>query len=296
MHFGRLLVPIAAAAGLTALVLVATAPAGAAPPRHPAASPRAQLSIAMHTNPVEFVPGAGLTGSILHSQNWAGYVALPKSKAGRFRAISAQFRVPRVNCTKTPHTISVHWVGLDGFSLSASHPNKTVEQDGVLAQCAGAKGRTAQYAAWWENFPANPIRVAFRIHPGNLIVSSVIHKTKPGAHHNQYNLIVRDLTTHKRLNVWKKCGAKSCQDNTAEIISEAPTGKAGILPLSDYRTIKYAKIRITNLRAKVGGISSSMWKHDKIVQFDTAGHLLAMPTVLFGHGGRGFNVTWHRRA
>jgi hypothetical protein len=288
MHFGRLLVPIPAAAGLTALALIAAAPAGAAPAGRAAAAPRAQHSMVMHSNPIRFVPGASTLGSTVHSQNWSGYVSVPKTKAGGFKAIRATFDVPSVNCSKSPHSLSVHWVGIDGFR------NKTVEQDGVLAQCAGKKGRTAQYAAWWENFPANPIRVAFRVRPGDAVIASVFHKTAAGAHHNQYNLVLKDVTSGRRLNVWKSCGARSCQNHTAEVISEAPTNSSGnVVPLSDYGIINYESIQVTSKSGHSGGITSSLWNSDKIIQTDLGGHTLATPSALFG--GRAFTSTWHRR-
>jgi hypothetical protein len=287
MHFGRLLVPIPAAAGLTALALVAAAPAGATPAGRAAATPRAQHSMVMHSNPIRLVPGASTFGSTVHSQNWSGYVSVPKTTAGGFKAIKATFDVPSVNCSKSPHSVSVHWVGIDGFT------DKTVEQDGVLAQCAGARGRTAQYAAWWENFPANPIRIAFRVRPGDAIIASVFHKTASGVHHNQYNLVVKDVTTGRRLNIWKSCGARSCKNNSAEIISEAPTGRNGILPLSDYGIINYESIVITSKSGHSGGVNSSAWRSDKIIQ-TRAGHTVASPSALFG--GRAFTSTWHRRS
>ncbi|HEY2553533.1 MAG TPA: G1 family glutamic endopeptidase [Streptosporangiaceae bacterium] len=286
MHFGRLLVPIPVAAGLAALALVASAPAGAAPVRATPAS-TAQHGMVMRSHPVILLPGAAISGGTVHSRNWSGYVSVPKTTAGGFKAISATFNVPSVNCSKTPHSVSVHWVGIDGFG------NKTVEQDGVLSQCAGKGGKTAQYAAWWENFPANPVRVVFRVRPGDAIIASVFHKTAKGVHHNQYNLVVRDVTTGKRLNVWKKCGASTCQNSSAEIISEAPTGANGVLPLSDYGIINYESIKITDKAGQSGGVSSSLWSSDKIIESDSAGHTLATPSALFG--GRAFTSTWHRR-
>ncbi len=140
MLTARRLRPLLAAAGLAGLVIYAAAPAGGA------TTAPASHRQAVHTHPDIFVSGESTTGSTSHSNNWAGYAALPEHSGGSFRFVQATFTVPSINCAATPNAFSVHWVGLDGFATS------TVQQDGIEANCNGI---TPVYSAWWETYPAN---------------------------------------------------------------------------------------------------------------------------------------------
>ncbi|HEY2553531.1 MAG TPA: G1 family glutamic endopeptidase [Streptosporangiaceae bacterium] len=289
MRSRRILYVACGAAGLCALATFTGFAAGAsqAAAPHQAASPKAASPKSPHftVEPMIRVPGASNSGMTLTSGNWAGYVALPRKVSGSFRHVQATFTVPSVNCAKTPKGIAVQWVGLDGFN------SNTVEQDGVQASC-GSGGPV--YAAWWENFPKNPIEVvsSVKVRPGDAITASVFFNAAAGAHHNQYNLVLTDVTNGKSFNLWKPCGASSCPNNSAEVISEAPSNSEGILPLADYGIASFLSVGVTNKAGQRGGIAGKNWTNDRIIQTGKGGHTLATPSPLFG--GKGFSNTWKR--
>jgi hypothetical protein len=278
MHTARLLRPLAVAASVAALAMFAALPAGATA----ASSPHSSKIVQVH--PMIRTPGASTSGTTVSSGNWAGYAALPQHSSGQFRYVAATFTVPSVNCSTTPSSFSVHWVGLDGFNSS------TVEQDGVESDCAGATGNTPTYSAWWETFPGNSIQTVFNVNAGDAIIASVYFNSASGTHHNKYNLVLTDVTSGQSFNLWKACGASSCKNSSAEIISEAPSSGT-ILPLADYGIESFVNVKITDKSKQKGGISSSNWKHDKILQISAAtNHLLASPSVLYG--SHAFSNTW----
>jgi hypothetical protein len=65
--------------------------------------------------------GIRLDGSV-ESNNWGGYAVTGKA----FTDAKGSWVVPKANCTKTPDSYAVIWVGFDGYS------SPTVEQTGTL--------------------------------------------------------------------------------------------------------------------------------------------------------------------
>src|SRR5450755_1129895 len=165
MHTARLLRPLAVAASVAALAMFAALPAGATA----ASSPHSSKIVQVH--PMILTPGASASGTTVSSGNWAGYAALPHHSGGKFRFVEATFTVPSVNCSTTPSSFSVHWVGLDGFNSG------TVEQDGIESDCDGS---TPTYSAWWETFPCNTIQTVFSLKPGDAVIASVYFKSTSG--------------------------------------------------------------------------------------------------------------------
>ena len=105
-----------------------------------------------------------------------------------------------------------------------------------------------------------------------------------------YNLVLDDVTSGQSFNLWEPCGGSSCKNGSAEIISESPSDDTGILPLADYGIMNYVNIGVTDKSGQRGGITSSNWKEDKIIQVGTTGHTLATPGSLFG--SQAFSNTW----
>jgi hypothetical protein len=280
MHIARLLRPFAAGAGLAALAIFAAVPAGAAA----ASSPRLSK---VHTHPMIRLSGNGTTATTVQTLNWAGYAAVPQHSSGSFRFVQASFTVPSVNCTTTPaNSFSVHWVGLDGVNPNSN----TVEQAGVESDCTGSG---PAYSAWWETFPGTAINTVFTLNAGDAVTASVFFNSAPGTHHNQYNLIVTDVTSGQGFNIWKPCGALSCRNNSAEVISEAPSNGTGtVLPLADFGMMNFINAKVTDKSAQKGGISSSNWNHIKIVMVNSSDQTMAAPGSLFG--GQAFSNTWDR--
>jgi hypothetical protein len=280
MHTARFLRPLAVAASVTALAMFAAAPAGATAASSPKPGKIVQVL------PMIRLPGASTTGKTVHTGNWAGYIALPQHSSGKFRFVEATFTVPSVNCGTTPNALSVHWVGLDGFNSG------TVEQDGVESDCNSG---TPAYSAWWETFPGNSIQTVFSLNAGDAVTASVFFNTGSGAHHDQYNLVLTDVTSGQNFNLWKSCASGStCENNSAEIISEAPSSGGTIQPLADYGIENYVNVKIHDKSDQKGGISSSNWNDDKIIQSNSSDQTLATPGSLFG--SHAFSDTWKRES
>jgi hypothetical protein len=282
MQAARLIRPLAAAASLTGLVIFAAAPAGGT-----AGSP-ARHARAVHTHPAIFVPGGSTMESISESNNWGGYAALPQHSGASFRYVQATFTVPSVNCAVTPGAFSVHWVGLDGFGT------KTVQQDGIAANCDGT---TPVYSAWWETYPANQIQTvsAVQVHPGDAVTASVYFNAAKGVHHDEYNLVLTDVSTGQGFSLWKRCGGSTCKNASAEVITEAPSA-AGVLPLADFARISPVNIHVTDKSRQKGGISSPNWDHSKIILVggEVNHPTLAAPGSLLGT--HAFSTTWRRKS
>lgn len=282
MQTARLLRPLLAAASLTGLVIFAAAPAAGT-----AAAPIGRGG-AVHTHPAIFLSGASTTGITSRSNNWAGYAALPEHSRASFRYVQATFTVPSVNCAATTNAFSVHWVGLDGFATG------TVQQDGIEANC---NGTTPVYSAWWETYPAHQIQTvsSVSVSPGDAVTASVYFNRGSGAHHDQYNFMLTDVSNGESFNLWKPCGGSSCKNGSAEVISEAPSS-ASVLPLADFGIISFVNVHVTDKGGQKGGISSSNWNHSKIIMVggEVSHPTLATPGSLFGR--HAFSSTWKRES
>jgi Peptidase A4 family len=202
---------------------------------------------------------------LVHSSNWSGYAAV--GSAGQFTSVSAEWRVPSVNCALDPEAYSAQWVGLDGFN------DKTVEQLGTEADCYYG---VPVYGAWFEMYPAYPTVAHISVRPGDLISASV-HGSD-----GSYHLVITDLTTGKSASRTGKCGS-SCERSSAEVISEAPSSDYGTLPLADFGSVQFSDVQVNS-----ASLLSPNWKTYEIVQRQD-GAILQQPSAL---NGDGFAVTW----
>jgi hypothetical protein len=121
----------AAAVAVATSFAVIPAAMGAAKPSHPLplthVQPGGPIAVS-HSQPAFRGPDVRGTTKVA-SSNWGGYASL--RSASRFRYIQSTFFVPYADCKSTPNSFSGHWVGRDGLT------DGTVEQDGILAACAG---------------------------------------------------------------------------------------------------------------------------------------------------------------
>lgn len=201
--------------------------------------------------------------------NWSGY-AVTKTHVA-FKTVSATFFIPYMDCKAfpgNPISYSAHWVGLDGFS------SKTVEQDGISADCVGTK---ATYDAWYEIYPHPEVAESMQIYAGNSITASVYYNAKNG----KYQMTVHDNTNGHQFSVWRRCGAASCVRSSAEVISEAPFVNGTQALLADYQAAGFGNVSVVTSGGQAGGIRTRYWTTYKIIQAEVNG-LLAVPTALAG--------------
>src|SRR5580704_11239329 len=169
-------------------------------------------------------PFVAVNGGIRHvtSSNWSGYAA--HGGTGAFTSVSASWVEPTGHCGSGSQ-YSSFWVGLDGYN------SNSVEQTGSEVDCIG---RTAEYYAWYEMYPAASVTYPNTVRAGDHFTASV---TYIGS--NQYTLKISDTTQN-----WTQTTTKSLSGaprSSAEVIAEAPccTASGGILPLTNFGTMSF---------------------------------------------------------
>jgi hypothetical protein len=255
-------------AGLALVIgsLAATAPAAAGQAAHePAAGHLAMPTIHL-IRPAAQGPRPliawGNPNVAAKSANWSGYGV----HHGKYRSVSARWVQPKGHC-HGGRTYSSFWVGLDGFGST------TVEQTGSEVDCIRGKAR---YFAWYEMFPALPVKFRNRVRPGDHFTASVTHTG--GSH---YTLVIKDHTEH-----WshtKHRTLSSAKDASAEVIAEAPSSTRGVLPLADFGTVHFTG-------ASVDGRTIGSSRPTKITMVNSSGR--AKVSVSGLRRGRDFTVTW----
>ncbi len=197
------------------------------------------------------------------SSNWSGYAV----SGGTFGSVSAHWVQPAAHCTRATSYASF-WIGLDG---DGSH---SVEQTGTETDCSGG---TPMSYAWFEMYPAYPVVFPYPVHAGDRI-SAAVSGTAAGV----FTLVLSDATGR-----WSETVRRSLPGATrasAEVIAEAPTGNAGVLPLTDFGTAAFTG-------ATVNGRPLAALATERITM--TAGPTVLATTSALARGGN-FAVTWRR--
>ena len=227
----------------------------------------------------------GLMATLEYGPNWAGYVA----SGAHFRYVQARFIVPRVSCRKTPGTtrtpaMAADWVGLDGFNQTRF----SVEQDGISAQCVNG---VPSYGAWWEMYPRAPLYPGVTVRPGDQILASVWYNPKL----HKYRLNLADLTDGEGFSQYERCGMSSCQNVSAEVITESPAlstaSNAKYYPLADLGTSTFWNIKITDRSGQRGSFTAGFWQDARLVMIDNGNRVKATTSGLAA-GGTAFRTYW----
>jgi len=285
MHrrFPRLaIVSLAACAPVVGLIMAAS-PAASASTHHatPSQSARAlaiaknaieHLSIGQHSaNQRVSEHATGIKGlTDVSSTNWSGYA----DTGSGFTTVTGTWREPSISCTSTT-SLAAFWVGIDGFSSSS------VEQDGTLDECY--LGTAYQYS-WWEMYPTNSIQVVgSSVASGDSISASVVRSG------TSYTLKVTD-STHTANSFTTTQSCSGCANSSAEWIAEAPSGSAGVYPLSDFHS--WTESGATVKTGSTSGVIST-FADDNITMVDGSGNTEASTGGL-NSSGNGFTVTWLR--
>ncbi len=230
-------------------------------------------------------PVEGANGiNVLYSSNWSGYAALPKTTGQTFTSIVANYNVPSVTCSATPDTFSFHWIGLDGWS------DQTVEQDGISANC---KGSSPRYNAWYEMYPANS-HWEFKVNPGDAIESSIRYLG-----HARYELSMKDVTGGQGFDVIQTCPISTCENSSAEAITEAYYYNRHFAGTSDFGDEHYEGAIVTDNAGNTGGIYyNNVWKTGEGIALGEYGDVDTTPGPIASAHGLGassaFSVFWSR--
>jgi hypothetical protein len=162
----------------------------------------------------------GVKNTSTTSTNWSGYAAT----GGTYTSVASSWTEPTGTCSSGAQ-YSSFWVGLDGYNSGS------VEQTGTDTDC---NGRTPQYYAWYEMYPAGSVEINHTVRPGDHISASVTY-----AGSNKFTLNISDSTQGWTYSTSKTLSGAA--RSSAEVITEAPccTNSGGILPLADFGKVSY---------------------------------------------------------
>jgi hypothetical protein len=219
------------------------------------------------TGPMIRVPGLrGVPRNQAESSNWSGYAA----NGSTYTSVSANWTQPSAKCPSGDQ-YSAFWVGLDGYS------SDSVEQTGSEADC---DGRTAEYSAWYEMYPANPVYFNEPVEPGDSFSGSVTYNGG-----SSYTLVITDHTEG-----WSKtvnASLSGAANSSAEAIVEAPCCKASGEPLNltDFGSVPFSD-------TTVDGSPISDYSPTEIIMVDGSGR--DKDTISSSSDGNSFTATWVR--
>lgn len=191
---------------------------------------------------------AGAATSV--STNWAGYVAVQSaSGSSHFSSVSGTWTQPSATCSNGRAAYSAVWVGLGGYSESAS----ALAQVGTDADCT--RSGHASYSVWYELLPAGPVSVALKVQPEDKLSASVTVRA------SHVTLRIRNLSTGRRFSTTKR--VSKIDASSAEWIVEAPsvcltTSSCATLPLADFGTTLFSSATAT-ARGHTGTIADADW-------------------------------------
>jgi hypothetical protein len=221
-------------------------------------------------------PGSALArGHIRHqtSDNWAGYSV--KASSG-LKRVSGSWSQPHVRCDQPFPTYSAFWVGLGGLTRSS----KAIEQIGTEADCT-AGGRPRAFA-WYELFPAVPVKLGLAVHAGDRITASVIVRSAARVTLRIHNLSTgRDFTRTVTMS-WP-------DTSSADWISESRSacdraGNCQVLPLTDFGAIRFTGATATTDRGHTGTIADPAFSTTRLTL--VAGGPALGPPPPFAPGAR----------
>jgi hypothetical protein len=199
------------------------------------------------------------------STNWSGYAAT--GGTGAFHSVSAYWTEPKATCTGSTG-YAAFWVGLDGYSSSS------VEQTGTDSDCSGS---TPQYYAWFEMYPADPVYYTNTMKPGDKIWAYVAYKS------SKYTMYIEDITQGWHHQTTKT--ETGLSRSSAEVITEAPSSLTGVLPLSDFGTVSFTKV-------KANGTLMDTQSPTQIVMVDSSGADKDTTSTMTSAGA--FSNTWKK--
>jgi hypothetical protein len=216
------------------------------------------------------------------STNWSGYAVTGTS----FTSVIGSWVVPTATCTGVEKDeYAAFWVGIDGYSSS------TVEQTGTDSDCDRT---TPSYYAWYEFYPNPSIEItSLKISPGNKVSASVTYAS------GKFTITITNETTGKSYT--KSSTVSGADRSSAEWITEAPccTAGGGILPLSDFGTVKfgddYTSVAGTNSAAdstKSGDIASFGSVVEEINKTASSSSPETSTCSALSSDGTSFTCTW----
>lgn len=206
------------------------------------------------------------------SSNWAGYAA---RRAGTtFRAVSATWTVPAVDCSTNNTTYSANWVGLGGYASGS----QALEQLGTESDCS--RSGKASYSAWFEVVPAAATTSKLTVKAGETVHATVTVKDK------LVTMTIKNLT--RGTSQTKVVRASAVDLTSAEWIVEAPSLCSGTTTsdatcdqtaLADFGTTGFTAAKAVTTSGHAGTIADDAWT---TVVITLRSHARGGPGVLRG--------------
>jgi hypothetical protein len=199
------------------------------------------------------------------SSNWSGYVA----NGGTYTSVTGTWVVPQVAATTTGADAT--WVGIGGVTgtdLIQAGTQATVTGDGSVT-----------YSAWTEILPDFSRTTPLQVAAGDTVTVTIAEQT------NGVWLIV--MVNNTTSDSYEKTLRYDSSRSSAEWVQEAPSTTRGIVPLSDFGTVRF--IAGSAVRDGVAMGLSSLGA-TPVAMVNRAGQAIALPSTL-GADGSSFVVT-----
>jgi hypothetical protein len=241
----------------------------------------ARLPVEHLPRPKVVRPASGPRAGAFTSGNWSGYVDVANNGVS-LRYVTSDFNIPNLNCASTSAGPSgawfSAWTGLDGWT------DGTVEQQGIESYCSGS---TQGLYVFYEMFPANPV-VFTGAAPGDAVQASTYFNSATGT----YTLSVVDMTqSGAGVTENIKC-AGTCNNSSAEVVSEAPGGGPPQYGLCDFGAVNYTTTGVTSRNGTKGNLATStLWTGNSVTMVASDTHD-TLATVGPLQGGTAFLSRW----
>src|SRR5688572_3838484 len=199
------------------------------------------------------------------SSNWSGYVA----NGGTYTSVTGTWVVPQVSATTTGADAT--WVGIGGVTgtdLIQAGTQATVTGDGSVT-----------YSAWTEILPDYSRTAPLQVAAGDTVTVTITEQSS-----GLWLIVMQNNTTS---DTYEKTLRYDSSRSSAEWVQEAPSTSRGIVPLSDFGSVRFSdgsavRDGVTLDLAALGSTPVAM--------VNRAGQAIALPSAL-GADGSSFVVT-----
>jgi hypothetical protein len=199
------------------------------------------------------------------SSNWSGYVAT----GGTYTSVTGTWIVPTVSATSAGADAT--WVGIGGVT------GTDLIQAGTQATVTGSGAVT--YSAWTEILPDYSRPAPLEVSAGDSVTVTITEQSS-----GVWLIVMVNNTTR---DSYEKTLRYNSSRSSAEWIQEAPSTERGIIPLSDFGTVRFLAGSAVRDGVSLGLADLSA---TPVAMVNRAGQALAIPSTL-GADGSSFAVT-----
>jgi hypothetical protein len=199
------------------------------------------------------------------SSNWSGYVA----NGGTYTSVTGTWIVPQVAATTTGADAT--WVGIGGVTgtdLIQAGTQATVTGDGSVT-----------YSAWTEILPDYSRTAPLQVTAGDTVTVTITEQSS-----GLWLIVMENRTTS---DTYEKTLRYASSRSSAEWVQEAPSTNRGIVPLSDFGSVRFiggSAVR-DGLTLGLDSLGAT-----PVAMINRAGQAIALPSTL-GADGSSFVVT-----